>query len=426
MKLKNNNKIIHVFDDDKFIDPAIKLFESVYPGISEYWIIKKQGEAFQYITSTIVNAFDASDKESFKKFIRRINTIEDSCPIIFLHALDQTKQNIVLELSCKVVKVWFIWGYDLYGNWPLLKNTIFEKYTKSYIDQAEKQKIKNKLIFSNSSFWVFKNLRFFKYVLPSKIENILNKNFNTVFYNAATRIDIVVPVVFDELKIIRKIGIKAIYAPFAYGCIQDSLGDKISDTVLRSNNILVGNSADPSNNHLDIFLKLSQINLGSKKVYVPLSYGGSKDYKEFIIRKGKELLGENFVPLIDFMTLQEYNKILLSCGVVVFNHIRQQGVGNIVIMGYFGARIFVNSKSPVYKSFKDYGIKIFDFKSLKATDLVPLNNKEHELNKKILFNLYSEEVVKKKIVELFDTALKVKNEKLAFKLQEQIFKINAK
>lgn len=411
MNMKNNNKIIHVFDDDKFIDPAIKLFESLYPGISEYWIIKKQGEAFQYVTSTIVNTFDASDKESFKRFISRINAIEDSFPIIFLHALDRTKQNIVLELSCKVVKVWFIWGYDLYGNWSLLKSTIFEKNTKSYIYQAEKQKIKDKLIFSNFSFWLFKNLMLFKYVLPSKIINVLNQNFNTVFYNAATRIDIVVPVIFEEFKIVKKIGIKAIYAPFAYGCIEESLGDKISNNVLRSSNILVGNSADPSNNHLDIFLKLSQINLGNKKIYVPLSYGGSKDYKEFIIRKGKELLGINFVPLTDFITLQEYNEILLSCGVVVFNHIRQQGVGNIVIMGYFGARIFVNSKSPVYKSFRDNGIKIFDFKNLKEIDLAPLNNKDHELNKKKIFNLYSEEAVKKKIVELFDIAWRVKKRK---------------
>lgn len=412
MNLNKNNKVIHVFDDDKFIDPAIKLFESVHPGISEYWIIKKQGDVFQYVTSAIVKTFDASNKENFKSFIERINAIEDTYPIVFLHALDQTKQNIVLELSQKVVKVWFIWGYDLYGNWPLLKNTIFEKNTKSYIYQAKKPKIKNKLIFSNSSFWLFKNLRFFKYVLPSKLINILDGNFNTVFYKAATKIDIVVPVIFEEFKIIKKMGLKAIYAPFAYGSIEGLLGNKISDNVLGKSNILVGNSADPSNNHLDIFLKLSQINLGNKKVYVPLSYGGSKDYIEFVTRKGKELLGANFIPLTDFITLQEYNEILLSCGVIVFNHVRQQGVGNIVTMGYFGARIFVNSKSPVYKSFKDSGIKIFDFKSLKETDLVSLDKKEYEINKEKLFNLYSEEAAKKKIVKLFDIAWEVKNKKL--------------
>jgi len=411
MNLQNNSKVIHVFDDDKFVDPAINLFESVYPGISEYWIIKKKDDVYQYVTSTIVKAFDASDKESFENFIGRINAIEDSYPIVFFHALDQIKQNIVLKLSCKVIKVWFIWGYDLYGNWPLLKDTIFEKNTKSYIYKDKKLKIKNKLIFSNSSFWLFKNLSSLKYVLPSKIINILDKNFNTVFYKAARSIDIVVPVIFEEFKIIKKIGIKAIYAPFAYGSIEGSLGNKIYSNVLGKSNILVGNSADPSNNHFDIFLKLSQINLNSKKVYVPLSYGGSKDYKEFIMRKGKELLGSNFVPLTHFITLQEYNEILLSCGVVIFNHIRQQGVGNIVTMGYFGARIFVNSKSPVYESFKDQGIKIFDFKKIEEKDLVSLDKNEYELNKEKLFNLYSEETVKKKTVKLFDIVWKVTNKK---------------
>ena len=411
MRLKNNSKVIHVFDDDKFIDPAINLFESVYPGISEYWIIKKHGDGFQYVTSTMVKTFDASDKENFKSFIGRINAIKDSYPIVFLHALDQKKQNIVLELSSKVIKVWFVWGYDLYGNWPLLKNTIFEKNTKKYIDQAKKLKLKNKIIFNNSSFWFFKNLRFFKYVLPSKIINILDGNFNTVFYKAAARIDIVVPVVFEEFKIIKEMGLKSIYAPFAYGSIEGTLGNKISSSVLGKNNILVGNSGDPSNNHLDIFLKLSQINLKNKKVYVPLSYGGSKDYKEFVIRKGKELLGTNFVPLTDFITLQEYNEILLTCGVLIFNHVRQQGVGNIVVMGYFGARIFVNSKSPVYKSFTNAGIKIFDFKSLKEADLVSLDEKEYEINKEKLFNLYSEEAVIKKTIKLFEIVWKVKNKK---------------
>ncbi|WP_264535046.1 TDP-N-acetylfucosamine:lipid II N-acetylfucosaminyltransferase [Flavobacterium sp. N1736] len=409
MNLHNNSKIIHVFDDDKFIDPAIKLFESVYPGISEYWIIKNQGGIFQYVTSKIVKTFDPYDKESFKSFIEKINEIED--PIVFFHALEQTKQKIALEISPKITKVWFIWGYDLYGNWPLLRKEVFKKNTKSYINKTQKEKVKDKLLLNNFAFWIFKNDIFFRHILPLKLRNVLQQKYNTIFYQAAKKMDIVVPVIYGELKILKKMDIKAIYAPFTYGSIEGLLGDKINENVLGKQNILVGNSADPSNNHLEILQKLSKINLNNKKIYVPLSYGGNEDYKQHIIRKGKELFGENFIPLTDFMSLKEYNEILLSCGILVFNHVRQQGVGNIITMGYLGAKIFINSKSPVYETYKTYGIKIFNLNKLDKNILIPLNNQEYELNKRLLFNLYSEEAVKNKIIELFKIVNKMKIEK---------------
>lgn|GEM_PF-342082 len=413
--MDNNSKIIHVFNDDKFIDPAIKLFESVYPGISEYWIIKKQGETFQYVTSKIVKTFDAYDKESFKSFIEKINNIEDSYPIVFFHALEHTKQRIALDISPKVTKVWFIWGHDLYGNWPLLHKDIFEKNTKSYINKAQtkkvKEKVKDKLLLNNFAFWIFKKDIFFKHILPLRLRNVLEQKYNTIFYRAAKIMDIVVPVIYSELKILKKMDIKAVYAPFTYGSIEGILGDKINENVLGKNNILVGNSADPSNNHIEILQKLSKIDLNNRKIYVPLSYGGNELYKKHVIRKGKELFGENFIPLTDFMSLKEYNEILLSCGIVVFNHVRQQGVGNIITMGYFGAKIFINSKSPVYETYKTYGIKIFNLDELDKNILISLNNEEHELNKRLLFNLYSEKAVKNKIIELFKIVNKVKNEK---------------
>jgi len=411
MTLIKSNKIIHIFDDDKFIDPAIKLFESVYPGMGEYWIIKNDNEVFNYVRSGLVKRFNAFNQENFKSFVREINQLEDSNPIVFFHALEYTKQKIVLELSNRVTKVWFIWGYDLYGNWPLLKKNIFEEYTKSFIHQTEKQRVNHNLIFNNFNFWLFKNLVFFKHILPLKIINVLRANYDTIFYKAAKKIDVVVPVVLGELNILKQMGIEATYAPFTYGSIEDLLGDKIDENVFESNNILVGNSADPSNNHIEVFLKLSKMDLENRKVYVPLSYGGNDVYKDYIIRKGQELLGNNFVPLTDFIHLEKYNEILLSCSVLIFNHVRQQGVGNIIIMGYLGARIFINSKSPVYKTYKDLGIKIFNFKSLKSADLISLNKEEHELNKKLLFDLYSEEAVKNKIKELFSIVTKVRRSK---------------
>jgi len=406
-----SNKIIHVFNDDKFIDPAIKLFESVCPGISEYWVIKKETDSFIYVTSKLAKKLNVFNNKDFDDFIVMINDSDISNTIVFFHALDNKKQEIVTKLSKKIVKVWFIWGYDLYGNWPLLKKTIYEKHTKRFIRKFLFQNQKEAIIFNNLSFWIFKKLNSFKYFLPSKVIRVLKNNYDTLFFKAANEIDIIVPVIPNESEFTKRIGLKAFYAPFTYGCIEDLLGDKTNQNVLNSKNILVGNSADPTNNHIEIFMKLSKMDLGERRVYVPLSYGGNEKYKAFLIKMGERLIGKNFYPLTTFMSLEKYNEILLSCGVLIFNHVRQQGVGNIITMGYLGAKIFINSKSPVYRFYKDFGIIFFDINSLKDSEICPLSKKDYENNKKLLFELYSEDSVKEKINELLKVVETVKNDK---------------
>lgn len=406
-----SNKIIHIFHDDKFIDPAIKLFESVCPGISEYWVIKNEGDSLVYVTSKLAKKFNAFDNKDFDNFIAMVNTNDSSKTIVFFHALDHKKQEIAIRLSKKIIKVWFIWGYDLYGNWPLLKKTIYEKYTKRYINKFLNQNQNRVIIFNSFSFWLFRKLNFFKYFLPSKAIRVLENNYNTLFFKATNEIDVIVPVIPNESKFTKKMGLEAIYAPFTYGCIEDLLGDKVNQNVLNSSNILVGNSADPSNNHIEVFLKLSKMDLGERRVYVPLSYSGNEDYKDYIVKMGEKLIGKNFYPLTTFISLEEYNEVLLSCGTLIFNHVRQQGVGNIIIMGYLGAKVFVNLKSPVYKFYKDFGIVFFDFNSLKASDIYPLSKREYENNKKLLLELYSENSVKLKILELLDIVETIKDKK---------------
>src|SRR4051812_7998983 len=99
-----NNKIIHIFNDDKFIDPTIKLFESVCPGISEYWIIKHEGDSFIYVTSKLAKKFNAFNSKNFDDFIEMINLSNSSKTIVFFHALDYKKQEMAVKLSKKIIK----------------------------------------------------------------------------------------------------------------------------------------------------------------------------------------------------------------------------------------------------------------------------------------------------------------------------------
>ncbi|HQA73666.1 TDP-N-acetylfucosamine:lipid II N-acetylfucosaminyltransferase [Flavobacterium sp.] len=392
-------QIVHLFNDDKFIDLTIDLFETTFPTKSVYYILKKKGEKLNFVKSTNIQRIDYEDDLEKFNFISTLN--ETSTTIVFFHALDVIKQDIALQLRKEIKKVWFVWGYDLYEKWPLLKKGIYEKETHKLINRNKS--IKKKLIFNPISFSVFKMLVKIKAFLPTKLNQFVNNNFNTTYYKAVSSMDVLVPVTPNEYKIVKKINKKLIYAPFTYGSLEDLLGNNFDKNVLESNNILVGNSANPTNNHIDIFIKLSQVNLENRKIYVPLSYSGSEYYVSKVIEKGKELWGENFIPLKDFISLEAYNKILLSCNVLIFNHVRQQGVGNIVAMGFLGAKVFLNKKNPVYQYYKEEGFKIYSIDEINNSSVKKSLSKEVYLeNKELFLNLYSKEKVIQKIEKLIE------------------------
>ena len=153
------------------------------------------------------------------------------------------------------------------------------------------------------------------------------------------------------------------------------------------NNILVGNSATPTNNHFEVFELLSKFSLEERKIITPLSYG-NKVYAEKVKRLGDNMFKDNFFPITEFMTLEKYNKVIQQCGVVIINTYRQQAVGNILSMLWMGAKIYLDNKNTFYKYLKRKGFFIYsindDFKieNFKVLGLLTKEEKIH--NKQIL------------------------------------------
>jgi hypothetical protein len=401
---KMSTKIIHIFNDDKFVDAAISIMEYSHPNESEYYVIKNDENDFNYVKSGIVKRLKLTLDKDYSDFIKELKNKKTQ--VVFLHALDFYKQKMVLLLPEKIVKVWLIWGYDLYGNWQLFNDKLYEKKTFQALN-LKKPSLKIQLINNSFSFWLFDKTNKKAIWLPNKISNILKSNFYNIFYKAAEKIDIVIPVIKDEYVFIKKLKLQAKLGTFSYGTLEDLLKGNDIDNVLNKSNILLGNSADPSNNHLDVFDKLRNFNFKDRKLFVPLSYGGTAEYKEKVIDSGKEIFGDSFVPLLDFMSLDKYNEILSSCGFAIFNHVRQQGVGNIVSMGHLGAKLFLNSKSPVLKYFSNLGMKIFDIDTMNEFQLSEnITNQELDINRMVLNNEYSKKAVNDKVLNL----LKIVNE----------------
>lgn len=124
-------------------------------------------------------------------------------------------------------------------------------------------------------------------------------------------------------------------------------------------NILLGNSADPSNNHIEALERLLPFKDQAIKIYTPLSYGDQNHAKNVII-KGKEWFGDKFVPMTDFMPFEQYLEFLKSLDIAIFNHQRQQAMGNTITLLGMGKTVYIRSDVAQWELFKKEGISVLD------------------------------------------------------------------
>lgn len=151
--------------------------------------------------------------------------------------------------------------------------------------------------------------------------------------------------------------------------------------------IQLGNSATETNHHIEIIEKLAKYKGEAFKLYVPLSYGDPQ-YAEKVIKIGYKYLGEQFIPITDYMSYEKYCELLSKMTVVIHNHYRQQGLGNIVMALQYGSKIYMNTFSPSWSAFHKQGYVLYDqkeigeipFESFVHTDpKVLLANRERQL-----------------------------------------------
>ena len=122
------------------------------------------------------------------------------------------------------------------------------------------------------------------------------------------------------------------------------------------------------------------------------------------LKETKEIIKfKNFKPLTEFMSINEYHKIISSCSIVIMNHIRQQALGNIISMMYFGAKVFLNKKNPIYSFFLSQGAVIFSIDMINDESISrKLTKKEIEINRNILNQYWSREVMLEKTKKLIN------------------------
>ena len=358
--------IVHLFEDQKFVDITIENFESVSKGLNKY-IVFSDNKELRYV----------SRKEDVKIFPNssykiEIDLIYEDCQFLIIHFLSPIKLFILKHKPANVKVMWSVWGSDAYDHFK--NQNIFEPLTKNIRKKSLYQFIKPSILYT-----YYHLLRYRVKPIRKELKLLEKVNYiSTVLPNEFEKIS-------DEFNLV------AMFVDYNYGVNKFT---HFQDIKL-GNSILVGNSATASNNHIDIFDIIKNTN---KKIVVPLSYGAYdfKDYKARIISNGKRIFKNNFSPITSYLPMNDYNKLILSCNSVIMYHIRQQALGNIFISLFFGMRVFLNSRSVTYSFLKGEGVIIFDLKQDYKLMGIEMTEDEKKTNRDIVLQLRGREVIKEK------------------------------
>lgn len=160
-------------------------------------------------------------------------------------------------------------------------------------------------------------------------------------------------------------------------------------------NIQLGNSANSSNNHIEILEKLLPFKDQDICIYTPLSYSDQNHAKK-VIAIGKKLFGDKFVALTEFMPFEEYLAFLGKIDIAIFNNSRQQAMGNIITLLGLGKTVYIRSDTTQWQLFKNKNIKLYD-----VNDLHSLENHYHQNNVDTVKQYFSTDNLRAQLLELF-------------------------
>ena len=352
--------LLHLIDEQKITSLIIKSFEEALPGRNLFVCFPNKFNDIIINETANVIIYEGLEKDY------NLHNI-DKVLIHFLH--DEKVQFINKQISKSIPCYWFVWGGDIYNYY--LNNCGYDIYfDKSRLSKREKI-----------------NFYLHKYHLRSYYNPIFDFFKERITYICTTR---------EEFSIMKKYLpnyiIGELIEDFFYYPVNTILGNSLVDKFVEGNNIMLGNSASFTNNHLYSLKWLKKNGIKGYNIVSPLSYGGDNQYRQKVIAQGRQWFGDKYRPIVDFLPLDEYNKIMISCSVYVYGNWRQEAVGNILVALYLGAKVYLSKKSPLLSIFRRMGIKVYILEKMRTEPIDKPMSQLYKLeNRKKIRSMYSKE-----------------------------------
>lgn len=390
----------HIFPQDKFFDAYI---EDIYKLHQEhnnvFWARGVEGESSLLKTKRPI-IYIGNEKESIIDRLKTLNP-EDK---LFVSWYDVFIGDCILRSNITNKLYVYLMGGDFYDDPKGYHNYwLYDKYTKMIVEKLQLPIINfkrrprnwNKTI---NEIRIRKNYK-------KRIVDDYNKKIETI-----ERIDYLVTCAdnIGEVALVKKLypSFRGKYVYGSYDQNFDLAKDIISSEPYsgkRPLRILLGNSANPTNNHIDACRFLQKTMKVDKKIICPLSYGNSV-YSTIFQQWAQKHLQEQFSPITNFMNREDYIIFLNKVDIVVMYHNRQQALGNIITSLVLGKPVFLKRNNPVYAMLKNIGIPnvydVFQIKGLNLSEVCRIAQDNREACVSVIHQYFSEEARLKNLSNL--------------------------
>ena len=348
--------ILHLMNNEKFIAPYIEFVKDHFDFEEHFFIIvgdvsEDVAKLPKYKNVFILNkSYDS--KFNYFKYSKLIKPYANRAKKIILHALFSDNKNFFLYFNQHLLSksYWVMWGGDLYVyNKP---RTRLRDKLRHYIRTQVYSKMGHFITYIKDD-----------YELAQKWYGAKGEYHECFMYPS---------------NLYKEYDIKP----------------KEHNTI----NIQLGNSADPTNNHIEVLERLKVYKDEDIKIFTPLSYG-DQEHAQKVIAYGKELFADKFIPFTEFMSFEKYLEFLGDIDIAIFAHKRQQAMGNTIALLGLGKKVYLNSSTVQWFFFDIHGIKVFNVNN---ADLDILDEKIKVENNKKIKQLFSRERLTEDLNRIFN------------------------
>lgn len=357
------SKVLHIFSDSPYTEKFIRFINKYFDSTEHQFIILCPNYKSKFVEfyKTQNNCSVTQSKSIYFKYSQDFKSAKQ----IIIHQLNkpQLMASLLLFYPQAYKKmVWSIWGGDVYFykyKSNSLKDTLMEFLRKITIPKIP--------------------------VITSYIKGDYDEVVK-IYNSSAKYIKAKYPSPIDEETILK----------FA-----NKNKKKNTDCI----SILVGNSADPSNEHIATFKLLQKFKTENIKIFSVLSYEGSKHYIDTVIQSGKNIFGEKFEPILGYMNFEDYLNFLGNIDICVFNHKLQQGLGNVYILLALQKKVFMDSSISSFRYYNELGIKIYDTKKINESSFEDFRDQKRQdtiNNYNLILNDISEKTIYQEWKKVFN------------------------
>ncbi len=373
-------RILHLITDHQVIERTLGVYEEVFPSCNEVLVFGDGDKPFNRLKGDykgrIVNF------RNLKRFASNYDFSEITH--VISHYMSMDKIDFIKLIPENIPVCWEVYGSDLYNQflesrgYKIFFTSPFKYESHGFLRQH-----------ARGLFHFLATLKGHKYCFDFQ----KNKQFRYI----ASRIDSIQYCCGYDAEYVKEFAGRNIhsYEIFNYS-LNEVLGELKGSDFSSGDDILVGNSASFSNNHMYILNCLKQIDIPKHtKLIIPLSYGGSKKYANDIEAIYKEEYPNQIETLRDYIPLHEYNKYFMRLKSMILAAWRQESQGTAMMGFYLGIKVYMSEKSPLYKWFVDCGFAVFPIEKATSVSLcTPLALEEKKKNRSLVVERYNEDRIK--------------------------------